>query len=359
MYQDSQPIKSTIRSNETDLAKRRIFKSGVKAFSFCTPPFPPVPFPMMGISPDLDEMSTKSEAVMYAEHGPGIDHQIPQDDIKPARPDLWWSRIRHTYREPLSEFMGCFIMLLFGDGVVAQVVLSDGTKGTFQSISWGWGHAWGVYCWEKRSTSKSCANYKSAIDVYEGGPNIRTVPGYSNTSTAMIFCTYPAAFMTRTGQFFSEIIASALLVFSIYALQDDSNIGAGNLTPLGICFLFFGLGACFGWETAYAINPARDFGPRLMSYFLGYGHEVWSAGGYYFWIPIVAPILGCTLGGFLYVRVLFMDTSDAFPVLVTGFSGLGAWYLRIYRLLWRWWGAQRLFRRGRKRDAMVFMAVVY
>lgn len=106
------------------------------------------------------------------------------------------------------------------------------------------------------------ANYKSAIDVYEGGSHLRTVPGYSETATAGIFCTYPAPFMTKTGQFFSEFIASTLLMFLIYALKDDGNIGAGPLTPLGLFFIIFGIGACFGWETGYAINLARDFGPR-------------------------------------------------------------------------------------------------
>lgn len=128
------------------------------------------------------------------------------------------------------------------------------------------------------------ANYKSAVDAYEGGSHIRTVPGYSNHSSAVIFCTYPAAFMTKTGQFFSEFIASSILMFCIYALKDDENIGAGDLTPLGLFFVIFGIGACFGWETGYAINLARDFGPRLMSYFLGYGHNVWAAGNYYFWV---------------------------------------------------------------------------
>ena len=114
---------------------------------------------------------------------------------------------------------------------------------------------------------------------------IRTVPGYSNHSTAGIFCTYPAPFMSTTGQFFSEFIASAILMFCIYALRDDDNLGSGNLTPLGLFFVIFGIeGACFGWETGYAINFARDFGPRLVSYMLGYGHEVWSAGNYYFWV---------------------------------------------------------------------------
>lgn len=125
-------------------------------------------------------------------------------------------------------------------------------------------------------------NYKSAINAYEGGPGIRTVTG--ENATAGIFCTYPAAFMTRTGMVFSEFIASTILQFVIFALADSTNIGAGPLMPLALFFLIFGIGACWGWETGYAINLARDFGPRLVSYMLGYGTEVWSAGGYYFWV---------------------------------------------------------------------------
>ena len=86
------------------------------------------------------------------------------------------------------------------------------------------------------------ANYKSAIDVFEGGPGIRTVPGYSTNATAGIFCTYPQPFMTKTGQFFSEFIASTLLMFLIFVLKDDGNLGAGNLTPLGLFFVIFGIG---------------------------------------------------------------------------------------------------------------------
>jgi hypothetical protein len=56
------------------------------------------------------------------------------------------------------------------------------------------------------------------------------------------------------------------------------------LTPLVLFFVVFGIGACFGWETGYAINLARDFGPRLVSYMIGYGHNVWAAGNYYFWV---------------------------------------------------------------------------
>lgn len=163
----------------------------------------------------------------HQEHGPLVDHKIPQEDAVQAQPDLAWSRIRYTLREPLSEFFGVFILILFGDGVVAQVVLSSGEKGDYQSISWGWGLGvmLGVYTggisgahlnpavtfancvfrrfpWRKfpiymlaqilgamAASAVVYANYKSAFDVYEGGAGIRTVSG--PTATAGIFCTYP------------------------------------------------------------------------------------------------------------------------------------------------------------------------
>ncbi|KAK5688584.1 glycerol channel [Elasticomyces elasticus] len=296
----------------------------------------------------------------YAEHGPTIDRSKTADMKKPSNGGLRWPRIRRMIREPLSEFMGTFILIMFGDGVVAQVVLSGGSHGDYQSISWGWGIGvmLGVYAsgisgahinpavtfanclfrkfpWRKFPIYASAqvlgafcasgvvyANYKSAIDEFEGGSHLRTVPGFSDNASAGIFCTYPAEFMSRTGMFFSEFIASTLLMFMIYALKDDGNIGAGNLTPLGLFFIIFGIGACFGWETGYAINLARDFGPRLMSYFLGYGHEVWSAGGYYFWIPMIAPFFGCTFGGFLYDLLLF-----------TGESPINTPYFGLYRFI--------------------------
>lgn len=81
----------------------------------------------------------RHQSAPHAEHGPLIDHEIPQDDVVQKNPELTWSRIRTTLREPLAEFMGTFILIMFGDGVVAQVVLSSGTFGNYQSISWGWG----------------------------------------------------------------------------------------------------------------------------------------------------------------------------------------------------------------------------
>ena len=129
--------------------------------------------------------------------------------------------------------------------------------------------------------------YIHAIDAFEGGRNIRTVPGESDHASGGIFCTYPAPFTNRTGMFVSEVIASSLLMIGIFALKDDANLGAQNLTPLGLFFLVFGIGCAWGWQTGYAINLARDFGPRVMSYAVGYGNSVWTAGGYYFWVSRV------------------------------------------------------------------------
>jgi len=149
-------------------------------------------------------------------------------------------------------------------------------------------------------------NYRSAIQAFEGG-DMRTVG--LTTSTAGIFCTYPAEFMTRTGMVFSEYIASTVLMFAIFAIGDPNNNPAGDKGPLILFFLIFGIGAALGWETGYAINFARDFGPRLFTSMAGYGSGVWTAGGYYFWIPMVVPFLGCLTGGTLYDLFIYTGPS--------------------------------------------------
>ena len=69
------------------------------------------------------------------------DHQELANDLaQPAEEQLAWSKVREYCQDAFSEFFGTFVLLLFGDGVVAQIVLSKGTKGDYQSISWGWGY---------------------------------------------------------------------------------------------------------------------------------------------------------------------------------------------------------------------------
>ena len=75
----------------------------------------------------------------YMETGPPISPAYHDPGLVEAEPDLWWSRFRDRYRIYFAEFLGTFILIMFGDGVVAQVVLSNYEKGDYQSISWGWG----------------------------------------------------------------------------------------------------------------------------------------------------------------------------------------------------------------------------
>ncbi|KAG5362557.1 putative membrane protein [Yarrowia sp. C11] len=260
-----------------------------------------------------------------------------------------WPRIRHYMREPFAEFWGCLILLLLGDGVVAQVTLSGGDHGDYQSINWGWGLAvmLGVitsggisgghlnpavtlssciyrgFPWKKFpiymlaqflgcmvGSALVYGHYHSAIDFYEGGNGIRTVG--LPTSSAGIFATYPQPWLTIKGQFFSEVITTAVLQFMIFAINDQKNMAAGPLAPLMLFFILFAIGCCLGYPTGYAMNFARDFGARLVSSMIGYGGKVWSTGTWYFWVPIIAPFIGGVLGGFMYD--LFMYTGDESPV---------------------------------------------
>ncbi|KAF2092171.1 aquaporin [Saccharata proteae CBS 121410] len=278
----------------------------------------------------------------------------PADSLLPIH--LRWSKIRLALREPFLEFWGVFIMVLFGNGSIAQATLSkhessapggDG-YGSYFAVTWAWalGVMLGIYVagdsgayLNPALTFTNCifrkvpwrrfpsyfiaqllggfvasgvvyANYVSAIDQYEGH-GVRTV--FGDTATASLFCTYPQSFLPRASQFFSDFIPSSALAFVVYALKDSTNNGAsmggGNFFPLALFFVILGVGISFGWETGYAINPARDFGPRVMSYFLGYGDEVFSAYGYYFWIPMVSPFCGCAFGGALYDIFIYTGES--------------------------------------------------
>lgn len=117
-----------------------------------TPPYPAdfhVDYPERGhgrLGSDVTQMTQATHVITastapFAEHGLGIDRSPTKEQFvkkKSANPGLRWPRIRRAYREALSEFMGTFILILFGNASIAQVVLSKDTHGDYQSISWGW-----------------------------------------------------------------------------------------------------------------------------------------------------------------------------------------------------------------------------
>lgn len=267
----------------------------------------------------------------------------------PAAPQP--SALSGVWGEMIAEFFGTMVLILFGDGVVASFLLFSnnvvtGTAGCpagttcpggFVPVDWsvitfGWGLAvmLGVYVagaasgahinpavtlglaatgkfpwnkvlqyWAAQLVGAFVAAailyfvYNGALYHFANGQNIAAAAGG-------VFYTSPKPFVGTFGAFGDEFLGTALLVGLIFAIVDVRNQPVqANINPLIIGFLIVAIGFSFGLNTGYAINPARDFGPRLWMAIVSGGYSL-SANNYYFWIPIVAPLLGGVVGGFIY-----------------------------------------------------------
>jgi MIP family channel proteins len=148
-------------------------------------------------------------------------------------------------------------------------------------------------------------NYKHAINSFEAANDI-TRGEESSIPTFSIFATFPAEYYSNAaGPFLDELIGTALLVGIVLALVDQFNMAPrANMAPLIIGFVVFAIGMSFGANSGYAINPARDLGPRLFAWIQGWG-EIAVPGDYgnvnsYMWIPIVAPLVGGLVGAVVH-----------------------------------------------------------
>jgi MIP family channel proteins len=246
------------------------------------------------------------------------------------------SMLQGTSREAAAEFFGTFILIAFGVGVVAQTVLSRGANGSFLAINIGWGLAvmLGVYVaagvsgahlnpavtltlaalrgfpWAKvpifvvaqvagafAASAVVFVTYREAFDAFDAG--VRQIAG--EQGTAGIFATYPQPFLSIGGGFVDQVIGTALLMATILAVTDQRNNPAPAwLTPVIVGGIVVAIGVAFGFNAGYAINPARDFGPRLFTAIAGWGSGVFSASGSWWWVPIVAPCVGAPLGALMY-----------------------------------------------------------
>jgi MIP family channel proteins len=142
--------------------------------------------------------------------------------------------------------------------------------------------------------------YREALAAFDLGH--RGTPGMGGIPTAGIFATYPSEHLsTFPGGLVDQIVGTALLIACISGITDVRNIGVPNyLAPLFVGALVVLIGMTFGFNAGYAINPARDFGPRLFTYFAGWGKAVFIAGDHWWWVPIAGPLIGGVLGGFIY-----------------------------------------------------------
>lgn len=244
-----------------------------------------------------------------------------------------------------AEFAGTLILILFGVGVVAQVkTTADGSVGAYDSIAWSWGFGvmLGVYVAARISGAHLNPAVTIAFAAYEGFPWRKVAPFvlaqflgafvaalivrgvYGDliraadpnlTETQGIFSTSPADGVTIVTAFADQIVGTAILVFLIFSLVHPRNKGPlSNMAPFMIGLVVVGIGMAWGSNAGYAINPARDFGPRLASYITGY-ETAWVTGDGtpYWWLPIVAPILGGLVGGGLFKLLIerYLPPADA------------------------------------------------
>lgn len=261
--------------------------------------------------------------------------------------------------ECLAEFLGTFVLIAFGDGVVAMAVAAlpgsgrtagpttffQGT-GDWLLITWGWAFAvvFGVYiaggvsgahlnpaitlafavrrkfAWVKVlpymlsqlvgafvGAALVLLVYHDAINKFDAVSKGPKVNGHTLASFS-IFATFPAPYFNGSmwGPLIDQIVGTMFLVMIVVAVIDLRNTAVqANLGPLIIGFAVAAIGISFGANAGYAINPARDLGPRLLAWISGWGDLAIPgnlAGSFsgYMWVPIVGPLIGGIVGVLIY-----------------------------------------------------------
>lgn len=227
----------------------------------------------------------------------------------------------------MSEFIGTAVLLTLGDGVVANVVLvkTKGYSGGLVAITLGWAIA--VFAGVLIAAKDSGAHLNPAVTLAlasVGKLSWSDVPAYllaqmlgamvgsllvwiaymqhfnetSDASTKLaVFCTAPSIRNARYN-FITEIIGTFIFILAVlYIIPPSNTLGALDALPVALVVL--GIGLSLGGPTGYAINPARDLGPRIVHALLPIkdkGHSDWT----YSWIPVMAPIVGALLAAYVF-----------------------------------------------------------
>ncbi|XP_041798517.1 aquaporin-10a [Chelmon rostratus] len=251
-------------------------------------------------------------------------------------------RVRNALvRECMAEFLGTFVLLLFGCAAAAQVKTSRETKGQFLSANMAFSVGvmsamyltkgitgahlnpavtlsfcalgqvrWGrlvPYCLSQLLGAYMASGlvylvYYDAIMEFSGG--VLTV--YGPNETASIFATYPSEYMTLGRSFLDQVVGTGMLMLCILCLSEKRNTPApSGLIPVIVAVIVLGISMSMSANCGAAINPARDLGPRLFTLTAGWGTEVFTCYNYWFWVPLVAPPVGGLIGTFMYE--LFID----------------------------------------------------
>ncbi|KAF8269546.1 aquaporin [Lactarius quietus] len=263
-----------------------------------------------------------------------------------------WSKIREIIREPAAEMLGTLILTLLGCAGNCQIALSANTgvapspKGDYLSLVIGWACSLSLGVWVASGVTGGhvnpvvtvClaifrgfpwrkvpgyilgqligawagailvfGNYFHAIDIVEGGKGVRSL------KTASLFSTYTLDYMPSANCFFDEFLGTFVLLLVVFAVTDkrrSSTVPAG-LVPLIVFITILGIGTALGMQTGFALNPARDLGPRLMTAMVGYGRQVFNyRNQYWIWSPILGSFCGGVVACFLYDVLIYIGPES-------------------------------------------------
>ncbi|KAJ8006167.1 hypothetical protein DPEC_G00125430 [Dallia pectoralis] len=259
-----------------------------------------------------------------------------------GRQKLWIDKLSRAFqirnlllRQALAECLGTLILVMFGCGALAQLTLSRGSHGRFLTVNFAFGFAatLGILVCGQVSGGHLNPAVTFALCLL-GRERWRKFPVYflaqtigaflgsavifslyydalwdhggklmvdGENGTAGIFATYPGSHLTLVNGFFDQLIGTAALIVCILAIVDPYN----NPIPQGleaftVGFVVLVIGLSMGFNSGYAVNPARDLGPRLFTAIAGWGGEVFTNRQGWFLIPIFAPFLGSFIGVMVY-----------------------------------------------------------
>ena len=247
--------------------------------------------------------------------------------------------------ELISECLAVFIIITLGCSAAAMYTLYDPSP--YQNAYWGVCIAWGlsvtiaIYVTGAVSGTHANPAVTLALALYRGFPFRKVLPysaaqivgGFLGAAAvyllfvpvidhynalhhlsraldggaAGVFFTHPGLAITPLHAFSDEIVLTALLLLGIFAITEEFNTMApeANSGALIIGLLVAAIGASAGYLEAWAINPARDFGPRLFAYFAGWGPAALPAPGHYWWVPIAGPLIGGVVGAGIYQYLIY------------------------------------------------------
>ncbi|CAJ2505697.1 Uu.00g130910.m01.CDS01 [Anthostomella pinea] len=271
------------------------------------------------------------------------DDEAEEGETDPEDLRNWWARMRAKYPEPLAEFACTGLSVFLGLCATLSVNLSANQEtqyGTYETACWAWGFAFmlGIYLGGGVSGAHMNPAISICLSIFRGFP-WRQCAMYivvqflaSITAGAMAYGTYydaihyvdptmsssyksffssPQDWVSVEGAFFSQFVAGAVMMIAVFSLGDDQNNPPGaGMHALILGFLQVTLKFCLGYNTGSSLNPASDFGPRLVALWVGYRTPALFDNAWWIYGPWAAALTGALAGCIFYDLFIFVGSES-------------------------------------------------